>query len=356
MGSRAHWLRLLSLPTPWPRPRAATVWFAVISVVGVVSLLLPRTTGWTGDFLHSEDGQVFLSEYLEAGLGTLFQTYAGYLHLVPRAVTIGCDAIAGPDGFAGCIDGGPSLVRVAAMAVAFPVLAAYARSWRWGLGAAAAAFLFLPAGQQEVLGQHHQPPLVPAGGSLLRGLRHLPDPLAHRLRDRHRTARGPVDPMPLLLAPLAIWRIIELRGWARLPSVAVLAGGLVHLVMLDPSARGERGGFGDLLDVPSTDDRSAARSRTAGHPVGHDVDAGPHASNRSTAAISTLVLTGVLAGPRLARAAHRRPCRSLRRPPGRTRVRLPPVTLSFPASYIALADIWNPLPNPRAIRCSRACS
>jgi hypothetical protein len=341
-GSVARLLRLLSLPTGWPRPRAATIWFAVISAVGMVSLLVPRTTGWTGEFLHSEDGQVFLSEYLEAGLGTLFQTYAGYLHLVPRAVTIGCDAIAGPDGFAGCITVGSSLVRVAAMAVAFPVLAAYSRSWRWGLGAAAAAFLFLPAGQQEVLGN-----ITNLRWFLLTGAFFA---VFGIFRTRWLVAYAAAiallaalsDPLPLLLAPFAIWRIIELRGWMRLPSFAVLAGGLVHLLMLDPSARGERGGFGDLLEVPS-------------QTIGQLLVRGPLVTQWGMTwtqdlmraigvplAISTLVLTGVLAvlawrGRRIDDPAV--PFVVLLVALG---LGFLLVTLSFPASYIALADIWNP--------------
>ena len=341
-GVVRHWLRLLSLPSPWPRHSRATLWFVVVSALGAITLLLPRTTGWTGDFLHSEDGQVFLSEYLESGLGTLFQTYAGYLHLVPRAVTIGCDAIAGPDGFAACLNVGSALVRVAAMAVAFPVLAAYARSWRWGLAAAAAAFLFLPAGQQETLGNitNLRWFLLAAAFFAVFGIFRSRWLVAYAAAIALLAALS--DPLPLLLAPFAIWRIIELRGWARLPSVAVLAGGLVHLVMLDPSARGERGGFGDLLEVPS-------------QTIGQLLVRGPLVTQWGMTwtqdlmrvigvplAISTLVLTGVLAvlawrGRRIDDPAV--PFVILMVALG---LGFLLVTLSFPASYIALADIWNP--------------
>ena len=141
----------ISLPTPWPGGRKATWWFVAMTVLGSLLLLIPRANGWTGNYLFAEDGQVFLTEYLKNGLGTLFTTYAGYLHLIPRVITAGCASLGGPDAFAMCIDGGSVLVKVAVMALAFPVMTAYAKSWRWGL-AAASMVLLLPVGQQEVLG------------------------------------------------------------------------------------------------------------------------------------------------------------------------------------------------------------
>lgn len=341
-GSATHVLGRLSLPTPWPRPRAATTWFAIVSTIGVISLLVPRTTGWTGQFLHSEDGQVFLSEYLEAGLGTLFQTYAGYLHLVPRGVTAACGVAAGPDGFAACIDVSAALVRVATMAVAFPVLAAYARSWRWGLAAAGAAFLFLPAGQQEVLGN-----ITNLRWFLLAGAFFAVFGI-FRSRWMIGYASGIAllaalsDPMPLLLAPFAIWRIVGMRGWRRMPGVALLAGSAIHLLLLDAGARGERGGFGDLLDVPS-------------QTVGQLLVRGPLVTQWGMTwtqdlmravgvplAIATLVLTLVLLvlGWRGRRVDD--PAIPFAVLLGVLAFGFLLVTLSFPASYIALADIWSP--------------
>jgi len=337
-----HWLRLLSLPTPWPRTRGARAWLVVVAALGLISLLSPRSTGWTGSFLHAEDGQVFLTEYLQSGLGTLFQTYAGYLHLVPRTVTATCASGVDPLGFAACLNVGSALVKIACMVVAFPVLTAYARSWRWGLAAAAAAFLFLPAGQQEVLGNitNLRWYLLAAAFFAVFGVFRSRWLLGYASAIALLAALS--DPMPLLLVPVAVWRIVELRGWSRLPSFALLLGGLVHLLSLDASARGERGGFADLVETPS-------------QTIGQLLVRGPLVTQWGMTwtqdlmraigvplAIATLALTGVLA--LLAWRGRR-----IDDPAVPFTVVLVVlglgfllVTLAFPASYISLADIWNP--------------
>jgi hypothetical protein len=341
-GSVRHWFRLLTLPTPWPRAPRATLWFVIVVVVGAASLLVPRTTGWTGAYLHSEDGQVFLTEFLQGGFGTLFQTYAGYLHLVPRTITATCGTLAGPLGFAACINVGSVLVKAAIMVVAFPVLSAYARSWRWGLAAAALGLLFLPVGQQEVLGN-----LTNLRWFLLAGAFFA---VIGVFRARWLVVFAAAvallaalsDPMPLLLAPIAIWRLVGMRGWARLPSVLVLVGSVVHLLMLDASARGERGGIAELLAVPS-------------QTIGQLLVRGPLTTQWGMTltqelmlrigvplAIATLVLLLVLVvlawrGRQIDDPAV--PFVILLAVLG-TGFLL--VTIAFPASYIALADIWSP--------------
>lgn len=333
----------LSLSTPWPRASRATVSFWIVIAVGLLFLLLPRAVGWRGDHLHSEDGQVFLTEFLAHGLASLTDTYAGYLHVVPRSLTALCASTIGPDGYAACVAVTSNLTRAAVMVVAFPVLAAYARSWRWGLLAAAAGILFLPAGQQEVLSNFTNLRWFLLAGAFFA--------LIGVFRTRWLLVYASVvallaalsDPMPLLLAPLALWRLWKAPGWSRLPSAALLVGGAVHLLNLDASARGERGGFLELLEAPS-------------QTVGQLLVRGPLTTQWGVTisqdlaqrwgfplALLTLVISLLLL---LVLAWRGRQDQDPAVPFTVLLVGLGVgfllVTLSFPASYIALADFWSP--------------
>ena len=331
----------ISLPTPWPRGRRAAWWFVAIAVLGSLLLLVPRVHGWTGYYLFAEDGQVFLTEYLKSGFGTLFTTYAGYLHLVPRAITAGCASLAGPDAFAMCIDGGSVLVKVAVMAMAFPVMTAYAKSWRWGL-AAASMVLLLPVGQQEVLGNLTNLRwflLFGAFCAVIGVFRKAPGALYAALLA---LVAALSDPMPMLLAPIALWRLIAARGWARLPGAALLIGSAIHLLFLDPSQRDQRGGLSDLVEVPS---QTIAQVLVRGPLVNQLGMTWTQDLLRLVGvplAVGTLILTLVL----VLVAWRARTPRDAAFPFAAVLAVLGCgfllVTLSFPATYIALADIWSP--------------
>jgi ABC-type multidrug transport system fused ATPase/permease subunit len=58
------------------------------------------------------------------------------------------------------------------------------------------------------------------------------------------------DPLAFAWLPLALWRALGQRGWARLPGLAALLGIVLHLVNLQPGARGERGTAADLITHP----------------------------------------------------------------------------------------------------------
>jgi len=79
----------MSQPTPWPKGRLPVVWVSIVSLVGFVFLIIPRSSSWTIQRIFTEDGQVFLTQTLENGFGGLLDTYAGYLHVVPRGMTPG---------------------------------------------------------------------------------------------------------------------------------------------------------------------------------------------------------------------------------------------------------------------------
>ena len=332
----------LSLSTPWPRAPRATLWFWIVVVVGLAFLLLPRAVGWRGDHLHSEDGQVFLTEFLSHGLASLADTYAGYLHLVPRSLTALCASTIGPDSYAACVAVTSNLTRAAMMVVAFPVLTAYARSWRWGLFAAAAAILFLPAGQQEVLSNFTNLRWFLLAGAFFALIGVFRARWLLVFASAVALLAALSDPIPLLLAPLALWRLWKAPGWSRLPSAALLVGGAVHLVNLDAGARGERGGFLELLEAPT-------------QTIGQLLVRGPLTTQWGVTlsqdlaewwgfplALMTLLLSVVL----LVLAWRGRQDQDPAVPFTVLLVGLGLgfllVTLSFPASYIALADFWSP--------------
>jgi hypothetical protein len=333
---------LLSLPTPWPAGRNSNRWFLVIAVLGFVFLAVPRAVGWRGNYLHSEDGQVFLTEFLDSGWLAVFDTYAGYLHVVPRTLTAACATITGPDGYAACVAISSNTVRVSLMLLAFPVFTAYARSWRWGLTAAALTFIFLPAGQQEVLANFTNLRWFLLAGAFLAIIGIFQHWWLIGFASAIALAAGLSDPLPMLLAPFAVWRVFAAPRWSKLPSLALLIASVFHLVSLDAGARGERGGFIDLVSNPvETIGQLAVRGWLTtqwGVTISQDL-----ASNIGfPLALSTLLVTGVLLWLGWKGRFPRDPAipfAVLLTGMGFTFLL---ITLSFPASYISLADFWSP--------------
>lgn len=238
-----------TLATPWPRARFALLAFAIIAAVGFTLQILPRPAGWPLGYLFAEDGQVFLTESLRSGGLNLLETYAGYLHLVPRILATSCSTSLDPSWYVQCTGIAAGLIKVIGMAIAWPVLSAYAQSWRWGL-AAAASFLLIPTGNLEVLGNltNLRWYLVVMAFFAVMGI----------FQSKGLAIGASViaiaavlsDPLTLLWLPIAIWRTVSLRGWARMPGVALIVGGVVHIASLEPGARGERGDISDLLSNP----------------------------------------------------------------------------------------------------------
>lgn len=332
----------LSLPTPWPSSRYSNLWFALVAISGFVFLSVPRAVGWRGDYLHSEDGQVFLTEFLSSGWISVTDTYAGYLHVVPRSLTGLCTTIVGPDGYAVCVAASANAARVSLILLAFPVFAAYARSWRWGLAAAAMAFVFMPAGQQEVLANFTNLRWFLLAGAFLAIIGVFQRWWLLVLASAIAVLAALSDPLPILLAPLAIWRIFTATGWTRLPSVALLTASLIHLLSLDTGARGERGGFLDLLADPTETVGQLLVRGPLTTQWGVSMSQDLAANIGFPLAISTLVVTGILlslgwrgrfpSDPAV-------PFAALLMIAGFVFLI---VTLSFPASYISLADFWSP--------------
>lgn len=340
LGALARFKTTFSLPTPWPVGRTPLVWFLVVVAIGIALQLAPRPAGWPLEYLFAEDGQVFLTEALRDGGSSLLQTYAGYLHFMPRSIALTCSSYVSPAGYVMCTGVAAALVKAVAFAIAWPVLAAYARSWAWGL-AAASAFLFIPVGNLEVLGNITNLRWFLVAGALFALLgvfRGWPMAL---LATVFTFAATMSDPLAFALAPLALWRLIAERGWVRLPSLGALLGTVVHLLHIQPGARGERGTALDLVANPLD---TAAQLLIRG-PV-----AAQYGMNWTQEflrfgvlpTVATLALTAFLIA-----AAWK--TRGLFGEAWGLAVALVIVAgvlllavLSFPASYIAFSEIWSP--------------
>lgn len=199
-------------------------------------LMLPRPSGWVGFHVHKEDGTIFLSDFLARGWSSLFEVYSGYVHVFPRLVAGVTVTLLPLDYFPVGIGIVMALVRAWFTVLAWPLFTRATGSWRWGL-ACASTFLFLPVGQQEVLGNitnlrwfgvavtamillsaFRGPGLAVAGG-LTAALAVLSDPLA------------------LLLAPLAIVRLLRASRWGFVTPGIYLMGSLVQAVLMRPGER-----------------------------------------------------------------------------------------------------------------------
>ena len=66
-------------------------------------------------------------------------------------MALACSSLESPDSHVICTGTDVAGFQALAVMITWPVLSAYAKSWRWGL-AAASSFLFIPVGNLEVLG------------------------------------------------------------------------------------------------------------------------------------------------------------------------------------------------------------
>lgn len=217
-----------------PAARRARCALLVLAAVGFAWLLTPRIYGPFTDHLHKEDGLIFLSGD-QAG-ESLLTTYTGYLHVGPRLVTQTC-AAAPPEAFATCVAGGSAGFRVALMVLVFAVLSPYVRRWGWALGAAGLV-IFGGIGQQEVLGN-------------VTNLRWFLDTAATMALLGSFKRLGLIilasallilgvlsDPLALLLAPVALWRLLALDGRAKFVPALYFPAAALHIALLKPEARG----------------------------------------------------------------------------------------------------------------------
>jgi len=333
-------VRGYSLPTPWPGGRTALTWVFGVAILGFVLQLLPRPSGWPLAFLFAEDGQIFLTQVLRDGGLNLLQPYAGYLHVVPRGIAGVCSTAVSPDIYVLCTGSAAGLIKVLGMLIAWPVITAYAQSWKWGL-LGAASFLFIPVGHLEVLGNitNLRWFLVAAAFFAVFGLFRAPTLAITATLIAFAASLS--DPLALAWLPFAIWRALTSHGWSRIPSIGLIIGGVIHLLHLQPEERGERGDITDLLGDPLD---TIAQLLVRGPVVTQNgmIFTQDFLRFGVVPTLATLVITACVIA-----AAWRG--RSTFAPAWRLAILLFLVAeallfavLSFPASYIAFTEIWSP--------------
>ena len=227
-----------------PTGRQVLIVGSAVAVAGLAFLLIPRPEGWVGDYVHKEDGSVFLTDFLHGGLSRTFDHFSGYMLIGSRLVTASCAEVTTTH-FPGCVALETGLIRLAAAVLALAVLSTYARSWRWGL-CGAALFLFLPVGQWEALGNvtNLRWFLVAAAAFALIGV--FDSLWLIVLASSFAVLAALGDPVAFLLLPLAVLRVVTVRGRRRWPSAMFIPAAVVQVALLQPA---ERGGTGALLEV-----------------------------------------------------------------------------------------------------------
>jgi len=332
---------LMSQPTPWPKGRLPVVWMTLVSVVGFVFLIIPRTSSWTIQRIFAEDGQIFLTQSLENGFGGILDTYAGYLQFVPRTISLACTQV-GPDNYLGCTTITSHSIRILGMILVFPVLVRFAPNWKWAL-AAASSFIFIPVGQQEVLGNisNLRGFLVPLAFFAILGV--FKSPAWSIVISIVVFFSVLSDTLVIFMLPFAIWRILSVKGWwARLPSIALAVGAIVHVALVDTAGRETRGSIWDLIDTPS---QTLAQLLVRGPLVTQIGMTGTQDSLWHLGVIPSvfiLIVPAILLFIAWRQRAKPDPALLLIGLLGVVGSVVLLVTLSFPASYIALHDIWAP--------------
>ena len=138
-------------PSGPARVTARTVGVSLAAVVAGAAVVLGRQQGpGATDTVWAEDGSVFLAQARDLGLGgSLFEPFAGYLHLVPRLAAAAVSALplrAADTGFAVIAAG----VAAACAVFVFRASSAHVRSL-WGRVACAAPLVVSPLAGTEIL-------------------------------------------------------------------------------------------------------------------------------------------------------------------------------------------------------------
>lgn len=220
----------------WPQERKSQIISVAVILFGVLYLCLPRLTGWSFNHLHKEDGLIFLTQFLENGWGSYFQTYTGYLHLGPRLITGICANISDPGSFAACVTVTTAGIKGVIAAVALAVFLPFTTRYTWALFAAVVV-LFAGVGQQEVLGNITNLRwfldlagfLVLVGNFKKLGLVISAGILAF--------LSATSDPLALIFIPLALWNIFRLTSWSKVVPGLFIAGSITHVWFLNTGAR-----------------------------------------------------------------------------------------------------------------------
>jgi hypothetical protein len=205
---------------------------ATVLVAGTAVGLARQPGSGALQTIWAEDGQVFLAQAVALPVDRAFSTlYAGYLHAVPRVLAELAAALPLPVADA-VLSGGAALVVAALALLVYRASAGHIRS-PVIRAALSGAVILVPVGQAEVTNNAanlHWFLMFAAFWVLLWRPRH---PLALATGALVVFLAGASDPLTILLAPLAVVRLVVLRGWRdRLFSVAFAAGLLPQLAAI----------------------------------------------------------------------------------------------------------------------------
>lgn len=243
---------LTGLFPPGPGPRvslpAALLVVAVLGL-GTVAGIARQTGVGAVDTIYAEDGQIFLGQALRAGpVETLTEPYMGYFHTLPRIVSGIATAVPLRDA-AAFISIAAALILTALALVVFRASSGHIGS-TYIRALLAASVVLLPVAQDEVfnnVANLHWFFMFASAWVLL-----------WNPRTRWELGLGVMvlllsgmsDPLTAVLAPLALLRLLALRGWRSHVFTAAFAVGMVLQVGAIVIGRAERQGLVPTGNVP----------------------------------------------------------------------------------------------------------
>lgn len=213
------------------RRRTAPIGYLTGIAVCLALLVITPSGRAKWDSMYAEDGGRFLPDALRRSWpGVLIQSYAGYMHLVPRLV--GGIALLVPIGFAPVVFTGASmLIRALLAAFVFKASENHLGGAAFRL-LAAAAFIAVPAGEtRDNIANIHWYLIAAAFWAVLWRPKSWAGSITAAVVV---IAAVDSDPLTLALAPLVVLRLVTLRGWReQLVSIGyVVAAGLQLYVVL----------------------------------------------------------------------------------------------------------------------------
>lgn len=236
-------------------------WNQILSAVLAIGFLfhvIPRPRAWTLLHLHKEDGLIFLTDFLERGWGSVFEIYSGYTHLLPRILTAVGLSLLPLEWFAVWVGVSVALVKVMIAYLAHGVY----RHWVGQGGAAlvaASTVLFMPIGQQEVLGNYTNLRWFMVLALVLASLARFSGPWVNSALIGVSLVAVFTEPLTVVALPVLLYSAVTARGWQRAPSVVGAVAVVANLTLvLRPGDRGDVLGVTYFLLNPSETVRQVA--------------------------------------------------------------------------------------------------
>ncbi|HMT33263.1 MAG TPA: hypothetical protein PKA99_11600 [Dermatophilaceae bacterium] len=226
-------MKLAPLLSQTARPvwRREPLLTALTVAVGWLFLMVPRPSGWVGEHVHKEDGEVFLTDFLARGWASVFDVYSGYLHVGPRLIVGGCASALPPEAFAGCVTASVNGFRAFMAVLVAAALAAYLGRDRLAL-VAGAGMVLLPAGQMEILGNVTNMRWILVASATILLLARLDTWASALVGSAVLGLAALSDPLALALVPVALLRVLTWRGVGRLAPGVFLAAAAGQAVMM----------------------------------------------------------------------------------------------------------------------------